>query len=102
MSEFISLQLDVKSLEKAIKGTSLNFDRILIKMQKAVNREVIKSAKKRFRSLFNAKNHNQYTLTNAGAENAAGKNAKPILQNFKNTLPKLNKTKVSILQILEL
>jgi len=81
----VEFNIDTKSIEKALENTTLKLDSIIIKMQKAVNKAVIKDAKARFKSLFNAKNHNRYTLTNATAENASGKNAKPILSNFKNT-----------------
>lgn len=83
--DIIQFNIDTNSIESALKKTTLNIDKIILKMQSAVNREVIKSAKKRFRALFDVKNHNQYTLLNANAENAGGKNAKPILSNFKAT-----------------
>ena len=88
MANFIDFNIDIDSIEKALENTTLKMDSIIIKMQKSVNKEVIKSAKKRFRSLFDTKNHNYYTLTNANAENASKKNAKPILNNFKTTKAK--------------
>lgn len=78
------IQIDTKAVEDAIKNTKLRFPTILVRLQKKVNQQVIKSAKARFRSQFNINNHNSYTLTNAKAENNAGKNALPILKNFKN------------------
>lgn len=95
---YIKLDLDTKSIEKAIKNTTLRFPSIIIKLQKAVNKEVIKSAKARLKSQFNVNNHNNYTLTNANAENNAGKNAKPILKNFKNVKSKKEKGVTWILQ----
>ena len=72
--EIVQFNIDTKSIESAIKKTTLNFDKMLVKMQLSVNKEVIKSAKKRFKALFDVKNHNKYTLS--GTE-------KPILSNFK-------------------
>lgn len=91
MANFIQLEIDTKQIEKAIKHTTLKMDSIIVRLQKKVNAEVIKSAKKRFRSLFNVNNHNHYTLTNPDATNAAGKNAQPILKSFKNVKSKREK-----------
>lgn len=85
------IQIDSKSVEKAIKDTKLKLPNILVRLQKKVNQQVIKSAKARFRSQLNVNNHNNYTLTNANATNNAGKNAQPILKTFKNTKSKKEK-----------
>ncbi len=81
-SNFITI--DSKEVENAIKDTKLKLPNILVRLQKKVNQQVIKSAKARFKSQFNVNNHNKYTLTNASATNNAGKNAQPILKSFKN------------------
>lgn len=85
------IYVDSKSVEKAIKDTKLKLPSIVVRLQKKVNQQVIKSAKARFRSQFNVNNHNNYTLTNANATNNAGKNAQPILKTFKNTKSKKEK-----------
>lgn len=81
--EIVQFNIDTKSIESAIKKTTLNFDKMLVKMQLSVNKEVIKSAKKRFKALFDVKNHNKYTI--AGPE-------KPILSNFKTVKGKEERT----------
>lgn len=95
MTNFIIV--DSKSVEKAIKDTKLKLPNIVVRLQKKVNQQVIKSAKARFRSQFNVNNHNKYTLTNANATNNAKKNAQPILKNFKNTKSKKYKETTWIL-----
>lgn len=78
------IQFDAKAVENAIKNTKLKLPNIIVRLQKKVNQQVIKSAKARFRSQFNVNNHNNYTLTNATAKNNANKDALPVLKNFKN------------------
>ena len=97
MANFVDFDIDIKQIEKAISGTKLKIDNIIVKMQRAVNKEVIKSAKARFRAQFNVNNHNSYTLTNPDAENRAGKNAQPILKSFKNIKSKREKRTTWIL-----
>lgn len=95
-TNFISV--DSKQVEKAIKNTKLKLPNIIVRLQKKVNQQVIRSAKARFRSQFDVNNHNQYTLTNANATNNAKKNAQPILKNFKNTKSKKEKGVTWVLQ----
>lgn len=50
--------IDTKEVEKAIEGTTLNLTRIIQRMSAAVNKEVIKAAKRNYSSMFNSANHN--------------------------------------------
>lgn len=96
---FVNLKVDIdtKKIEEAIKGTKLNFNNVIVRLQRKVNAVVIKSAKQRFKAQFNVNNHNNYTLTNAAAENNQKKNAMPILKNFKNIKNKKEKGSTWIL-----
>lgn len=97
MANWIDFEVNTKEIEEAIKGTKININSIIVKMQKAVNKEVIKSAKSRFRAQFKVNNHNAYTITNPNAENNSGKNAQPVLKSFKNTKSKREKRTTWIL-----
>jgi hypothetical protein len=97
MANWVDFDIDIKEVEKALKDTKLNINTVIIKMQKAVNKEVIKSAKARFRSLFNVNNHSTYTLTSPNSANNAGKDAQPVLKNFKNIKNKREKRSTWIL-----
>lgn len=91
MANWIDCDIDIKKIEKALKDTKLKIDTVIIKMQRAVNKEVIKSAKARFKAQFDVNNHSSYTMTSPNAENRAGKNAQPILKSFKNIRSKKEK-----------
>lgn len=49
--------IDYKALQQKLINTNLKMPALIAKMQRGVNREVIKQAKKNFKAQFNSNNH---------------------------------------------
>lgn len=50
-------KIDIEEVERKLELTNLKMPSVVSQMEKAVNREVIKEARKNYKSSFNASNH---------------------------------------------
>lgn len=82
MVDFKIDSIDSKDVSKKLEGTTVKMPSIIIKMQLAVNRNAIKAAKLRFKSLYDSRNH-AYNLK---------PDMKNILQSFKTYKSKYSNT----------